>query len=114
MEDVKSGSIEECDKKIAEMEKTLKATVGNVHNKILGDLIQLYKDSIKVQEDRIKGLERDLADALNPFSSRLGALVHIENGELYYRVDGKFILCSQIAQAMISIERFASQSLQKE
>lgn len=60
-----------------------KAITHLTHQEILDDVSFLQK--------RIDELERDLADALNPVSSRMGTLVHLENGVLYYRVNGMFI-----------------------
>jgi len=54
----------------------------------------------QLAEARIRELESDLADALNPVSSRMGALTHLEGGVLSYRINGMFVPVSEIADAL--------------
>lgn len=54
----------------------------------------------RFMQKRIEELERDLADALNPVSSRMGSLTHIENGVLFYRINGMFIPLSAVVAGL--------------
>lgn len=53
-----------------------------------------------MQQARIDELERNLTDALNPVSSKFGALTELRDGILYYRVNGMLIPISAITAGL--------------
>lgn len=57
-------------------------------------------NDVKFLLDRVEALERDLADALNPVSSRMGALTTMIDGVIYYRINGLFIPISVIVRGL--------------
>lgn len=62
---------------------------------------------LSVLQNRIKKLEESLAALLNPFSSKYGTLVHIENDKVFYRIEGKFVPYEEIVEAL---ERYRDNS----
>ncbi len=55
-------------------------------------------------KEKIRELEEQLAHALNPYSSRGGSVVHMEDGIISYRIDGQFISISKIKEALLCQE----------
>lgn len=60
---------------------------------------ELLSDGLFLQK-RIDELERDLGDALNPVSSRMGSLTHVEDGVLSYRINGMFVPLSAVVAGL--------------
>jgi len=57
-------------------------------------------DDVSFLQKRVDDLERDLADALSPASSRMGTLVKMEDGVLYYRINGLFVPISAVVAGL--------------
>ncbi len=55
-------------------------------------------------KEKIRELEDQLSHALNPYSSRGGSVVYMEDGIISYRIDGKFIPISKIKEALLCQE----------
>lgn len=70
--------------------------------------LQIAKD-IQTLQDRLKRLEREVSELQNGgFSSSVGPLLDIKNGEIYYRLRGLFIRSSSIATALNYIVQLLS------
>jgi len=83
-------TMQEIDESIKKLESYISGELGRINENLINQLA----------EARIRELESDLADALNPVSSRMGALTHLEGGVLSYRINGMFVPVSEIANAL--------------
>ncbi len=83
-------TLQEINDSILSLESSIAVGLGAIQDELIK----------KLADARVRELERDLADALNPYSSRMGALVKLENDVLFYRVNGMFVPADEIADAL--------------
>jgi len=84
------NALAEINAHIDAMQKNLSEQVDSIQRQLTDKLVAA----------KVSDLERQLADALNPYSAQMGQLVHIENGKTFYRVNGAFVPIEDIVEAL--------------
>lgn len=87
------------DRTIQEIEANIEAIQSHISQELVKVQEQL---SAQIENVRIEELQRKLADALNPYSSRMGPLVKVagDKDEISYMVNGSFVPYHEIVAAL--------------